>query len=130
MLQRIESAQKQRLDVARDWIDRLHQFAHVDQLVLRAVIVERDGGLFYRLGPYPLELPFRFCTAEAISVMAAQLEALDNFLRLIGRPPIAGLPAYLGKVAAWQLAHARAFAAHASAFEPDPDDAGGDARAG
>src|SRR5947209_1384606 len=51
IVQQLETVRNERQEVARDWIARLHKFSHVDQLVLRAVVLGRDGKLVYRLGP-------------------------------------------------------------------------------
>src|SRR5712691_4385168 len=62
-------------------------------------------------------LPFRFCTAEAISIIAAHLEALDDFLRLIGTGPLGGAVAYDARIAAWQQAQATRFPTHVTQLD-------------
>jgi hypothetical protein len=101
-VQRIEGAHEQPQELARDWIDRLHHFSHIDQLTLRAIVMVKDSSLVCSLGPEASELSFRLCTAVAASIIAAHPEALDDFLGPIGARPIGDLRAYGGKVAARQ----------------------------
>jgi hypothetical protein len=62
-------------------------------------------------------MPFRFCTAEAISIIAAHLEALNDFLRLIGAGPHDEVAAHHARVAAWQQEQAMRFPTRAIEFE-------------
>jgi len=109
MLETIEAANDKPKDVVvRGWMKRLHKFSHVDSFSVRvAVQVGDEGSVHYRLGPEPQEWPFRYCTSESIAIIGVILEAIDNFLRLIGRPTDVGPQGYLGRVIAWQKEQAR-----------------------
>jgi len=65
------------------------------------MIVDTDF-THYKLGPSKDEARFRGCISQALPIVGAQLEALDNFRRLTGGPPIEELPAYVARVEAWQ----------------------------
>jgi hypothetical protein len=115
MLQVVESAQnRQRKQAgkpplkpdarARRWMKQLHQYSHLSRVGVREIMAIDDVFTSYRLGPAQAESRFRTSVAEALQVVGAHLEAVDNFRRLTGRPPIEGFYEYVTRVKAWQRA--------------------------
>jgi hypothetical protein len=86
----------------RAWLKQLHQYSHLSRVGVRAIMTIDEVSTNYHLGPDEDEGRFRLCVGEALQVVGAHLEALDNFRRLTGRPPIAAFPAYIDRVEAWQ----------------------------
>jgi|SRR5579859_4989166 len=114
-LQAVESAQnRQRKGVGqppkqpdkriRAWMKELHKYSHLSRLTVREVMTIDKDFTHYRLGPDEDEARFRATIAQAIPIIAAHLEALDNFRRLAGREPIADFKAYADRAVAWQKA--------------------------
>jgi len=86
----------------RAWLKQLHQYSHLSRIGVRAIMTIDQVFTNYHLGPDEDEGRFRLCIAEALQVIGAHLEALDNFRRLVGQPPIDGLGAYIDSVESWQ----------------------------
>jgi hypothetical protein len=86
----------------RGWMKQLHQYSHLSRVGVRAIMTIDLVFTSYHLGPDQDEGRFRLCIAEALQVIGAHLEALDNFRQLAGRPAIQGFPAYIDRVESWQ----------------------------
>ena len=55
-------------------------------------------------GPQEIGPRFRFCAAQALIVIHAWLEALDNFRHLLGRDPLAERGPWEQQMEAWYQA--------------------------
>lgn len=104
MLQRIEAKHQRPDPNVRAWIKRLHQFSHIDRSGVRMVILLGEEGISLALGPQQDELLFRYCTSEALAVIVALLEAVDNLRRLVGCDSLVGMVEYGKRVQKWQKA--------------------------
>ncbi len=86
----------------RKWMKNLHQYSHLSRDGVREVMTFDEKFTYYRIGPAEDEGRFRACIAEALQVLGAQLEALDNFRRLTGEQPLEQFAEYVDRVQAWQ----------------------------
>jgi len=116
-LQAIESAQNRQRKIAgqlprqpdkrvRAWMKELHKYSHLSRLGVREVMTIDLDFTHYRLGPADDEAQFHATVAQAIPIVAAHLEAIDNFRRLAGRDPILEFNAYVDRAVGWQRAQA------------------------
>lgn len=102
MLQKIESRQQWEPDPrVRAWIKRLHRFSHVDSAGIKMITSRTDDGIRLAMGPGNDELRFNLCASEAMAVIPALLEAMDNFLRLTGHQPLARWEAFSDRLQSW-----------------------------
>ena len=86
----------------RSWLKQLHQYSHLSRVGVRAIMTIDNVFTNYHLGPDEDEGRFRLSISEALQVLGAHLEALDNFRQLLGRPRIPAFPEYVDRVEAWQ----------------------------
>jgi hypothetical protein len=87
MLTQIEGKQGVQPDaLVRGWIKRLHSYSHVDRKGIRMILRHEDGALHFGVGPDTDEVKFRYCVSEALGVIGAFLEALNNFRLLLAWP--------------------------------------------
>ena len=99
MLQKIEAHQSslgRPVDgtAPRSWIRGLHQFSHASGIGVRDTIHGDTQTTSYRLGPQTDVARFQSCVADLLPNVWMHSEALDNFLRLAGRPGIPDLQSY------------------------------------
>jgi hypothetical protein len=84
------------------WLKQLHQYSHLSRVGVQAVMTIDEEFTNLQFGPEEDEDRFRLCIAEALQVIGAHLEAMDDFRRLNGAPPIQGFPVYIDCLEAWQ----------------------------
>jgi len=103
MLERIEAKHGKPPDrIVRGWIKRLHSYSHVDSKGIRMIMRHEGDVLQYGLGPVTHEVQFRYCVSQALGVIGAFLDALNNFRQLLGLPPIGDLADAFEDIERWQ----------------------------